>query len=130
MRFTVDGTNNNTGRTVNGAPLGANYNNYPSTELVAEFKVSALGNDAQYASASDITITTKSGTNAFHGSLFEYMQNAALDAVQVYRVLPPNKGRPGTRLAEVFPVRLSCRNSTMGTTRRFSLAITKETNIL
>src|SRR5262249_54051857 len=58
----------------------ANYDNYPSTELLSEFKVSAVGNNAEFASTSDITVTTKTGTNTVHGSLFEYHQNAALDA--------------------------------------------------
>ena len=28
----------------------------------------------------DVTFTTKGGSNTFHGSLFEYLQNDALDA--------------------------------------------------
>ena len=59
---------------------GANYDNYPSSKLLAEFKVSAVGNNAEFAGTGDVMITTKSGTNTLHGSLFEYFQNRALDA--------------------------------------------------
>ncbi len=55
-------------------------NPYPSSEGIAELQVSAFDNSAQFSQISDVTFTTKAGTNAFHGSLFEYLQNDALDA--------------------------------------------------
>jgi Carboxypeptidase regulatory-like domain len=55
-------------------------NMFPSTEMLAEFKVSAINNNAEFGTTGDVTITTKSGGNAIHGSAFEYLQNAALDA--------------------------------------------------
>ena len=75
IRYTVDGTSNNQ---VLGN--GANRNSYPSSEIVGGMKVSAIGNGAEFATPGDVTITTKSGDNAFHGSAFEYLQNRALDA--------------------------------------------------
>ncbi len=73
--FTVDGIS-----TANVRNNGANANMYPSSELLAEFRVSSVNNNAEFAQIGDVTVTTKSGTNEFHGSLFEYFQNAALDA--------------------------------------------------
>jgi hypothetical protein len=40
----------------------------------------AFNNNAEFSQVGDVTFTTKPGTNAFHGSLFEYLQNDALDA--------------------------------------------------
>jgi len=55
-------------------------NMFPSAEMLGEFKVSAINNNAEFATTGDVTVTTKSGTNALHGSAFEYLQNSALDA--------------------------------------------------
>jgi hypothetical protein len=55
---------------------------FPSAESIAEMKVQGSGGGAEYGNAADITTTSKSGTNAFHGSAFEYFQNAALDATR------------------------------------------------
>jgi hypothetical protein len=57
-------------------------NMFPSAEMLAEFKVSAINNNAEYATSGDVTVTTKSGGNTVHGSLFEYLQNRDLDATQ------------------------------------------------
>jgi hypothetical protein len=43
-------------------------------------KVTSSNNSAEFSQVADITFTTKAGTNKFHGSLFEYLQNDALDA--------------------------------------------------
>ena len=73
--FTVDGTSN---ASVIGSR--ASRNMYPSSEMLGEFRVSAINNNAEFASLGDVTVTSKGGTNAFHGSVFEYHQNQALDA--------------------------------------------------
>ena len=51
-------------------------------------KVQGSGGGAEYGNPADITTTSKSGTNAFHGSVFEYFQNAALDATRFIRSPP------------------------------------------
>jgi hypothetical protein len=53
---------------------------YPSQEGIAEMKVTAFNNNAEFAQMGDVTFTTKSGTEQFHGSLFEYFQNDVLDS--------------------------------------------------
>ncbi len=58
----------------------AGSNPYPSSEGIAELKVTAFNNNAEFSQIADVTFTTKAGTNQFHGSLFEYLQNDALNA--------------------------------------------------
>ncbi|MBO0858676.1 MAG: TonB-dependent receptor [Chloracidobacterium sp.] len=53
-----------------------------STDAIAEFRI----NEAMYTAESggapsgQIEVVTKSGSNQFHGSLFEYLRNSALDS--------------------------------------------------
>jgi Carboxypeptidase regulatory-like domain len=52
----------------------------PSTEMLSEFKVTSVNNNAEFGQMGDVTIITRSGTNQPHGSALWYHQNAALDA--------------------------------------------------
>lgn len=53
-----------------------------SLENVQEFRVESSNYPAEYGTSTggQISVVTKSGTNQFHGSLFEYLRNDALDA--------------------------------------------------
>jgi hypothetical protein len=73
--FSVDGIS-----TTNVFNSAAGANPYPSSEGIAELKVTAFNNNAEFSQVGDVTFTTKGGTNKFHGSLFEYLQNDVLDA--------------------------------------------------
>ena len=73
--YSVDGIS-----TTNVFQSSAGANPYPSSEGISELKVTAFNNSAEFAQVGDVTFTTKGGTNTFHGSLFEYLQNYALDA--------------------------------------------------
>ncbi len=73
--FSVDGIS-----TANVFNSAAGVNPYPSSEGIAELKVTAFNNNAEFSQVGDVTFTTRGGTNSFHGSLFEYLQNDALDA--------------------------------------------------
>ena len=75
IQYSVDGAS-----TVNVRQNGALSNMNPSSELISEFKVTQFNNNAEFSQLADVTIITKSGTNRFHGSAFEYMQNSVLDA--------------------------------------------------
>ena len=75
VQYSVDGAS-----TVNIRQNGALANMNPSSELISEFKVSQFNNSAEFAQLGDITISTKSGGEHFHGSAFEYLQNSVLDA--------------------------------------------------
>lgn len=53
-----------------------------SLENVQEFRVDSAGYTAEYGTGTggQISVSTKSGSNKFHGSLFEYLRNDKLDA--------------------------------------------------
>src|SRR5271169_5331659 len=75
VQYSVDGSS-----TVNIRQNGALGNMNPSSELISEFKVTQFNNNAEFAQIGDVTISTKSGGDQFHGSAFEYFQNDAFDA--------------------------------------------------
>src|SRR5580700_343549 len=54
----------------------------PSPDAVEEFRVITNTFDAEYGrnSGSVVNVITKSGGNAFHGDLYEYFRNTALDS--------------------------------------------------
>src|ERR1700726_609841 len=54
----------------------------PSIDAIQEFKVLTYNYSAEYGTRAGPTVlvTTKSGSNSFHGSLFEFLRNTALDA--------------------------------------------------
>ena len=53
---------------------------FPSFEGIAEIRVSEINNTAEFSGISDITTISKSGSNAYHGSLFENWQNQFMNA--------------------------------------------------
>jgi hypothetical protein len=65
----------------------------PPADSTQEFQVVTNGFDAQYGHNGGglISVTTKSGGNDFHGSLYEYIQNDKLNANSFYNNL--NKAR-------------------------------------
>lgn len=71
---------------VDGVEVSANRNNdtslRPSVDSVQEFKIqtSAYAPEFGKASGAVVTIQTKSGTNAFHGSLYEFFRPGATAA--------------------------------------------------
>src|SRR5215471_14491435 len=54
----------------------------PSIDAIQEFKVLTYNYSAQYGTRAGPTVlvTTKTGTNQFHGTLFEFFRNTKLDA--------------------------------------------------
>ncbi|MGI8988916.1 MAG: carboxypeptidase regulatory-like domain-containing protein [Bryobacteraceae bacterium] len=72
--FTLDGVEN----------TDPNFNTYvflPSIDVLQEFKVQTGIYPAEFGrEASQINVLTKSGTNAYHGALFEFLRNSKLDA--------------------------------------------------
>ena len=61
-----------------------NFNSYmllPSIDAIREFKVESGLFDAEYGRAiAQVNVSTKSGTNQFHATLFHFLRNSALDA--------------------------------------------------
>ena len=91
--FTVDGVSANFG--INGGPLGQSgggalpaltagggFNGLASVDAVQEFRIQTSGFSPEYGRTpgAQIEITTRSGTNQFHGTLFDYFRNDKLDA--------------------------------------------------
>jgi hypothetical protein len=54
----------------------------PSINTTSEFKINNQTFSAEYgrSSGSIVNVSTRSGTNAFHGEVFDYIRNEALDA--------------------------------------------------
>jgi len=54
----------------------------PNLDSIAEFRILSSNVDAEYGSFTGgiINVVTKSGTNVFHGNLFEFYRNTHLDA--------------------------------------------------
>ncbi len=54
----------------------------PNLDAIAEFRILTNNFDAEYGefSGGQINVVTKSGTNEFHGNLFEFVRNTDLDA--------------------------------------------------
>jgi len=62
--------------------LSGGVNNTPIQDTVAEFQQLQLNVSAQYGNSAGSmnNLVTKSGTNAFHGSVWEYVRNSVFDA--------------------------------------------------
>src|SRR6266571_3507350 len=54
----------------------------PNPDAIQEFKIQTSTYDASYGrnAGANVNVVTKSGTNQFHGSLFEFFRNEALNA--------------------------------------------------
>jgi len=83
--FMVNGSNVEEGKT-NGAAI------IPNLDSIAEFRIITNNFDAEYGnySGGQINVVTKSGSNGFHGSGFEFLRNTSLDAKN-YFSLPTDK---------------------------------------
>jgi Carboxypeptidase regulatory-like domain len=83
--FMVNGSNVEEGKN-NGAAI------IPNLDSISEFRIITNNYDAEYGnySGGQVNVVTKSGTNTFHGSGFEFLRNTALDAKN-YFSLPTDK---------------------------------------
>ena len=83
--YSIDGIS-----TVNARYNGPSANLFPSVEAISEFKVNSANNDAEFGQPSDITVTTKSGTDTFHGGVYEFFQNSVFNASNPVTQLKPH----------------------------------------
>ncbi|MEI9978513.1 MAG: carboxypeptidase regulatory-like domain-containing protein [Edaphobacter sp.] len=67
-----------------------------SPEAIQEMNIISNGADARYARPGVVNIITKGGTNKFHGSAFDYLQNDALNA-QAYNLAGANEVKTPVR---------------------------------
>ncbi len=85
--FTLNGLDNN--NQLLSAPAFR-----PSVDAIQEFKILTGVFPAEYGrnSGSQVIVTTKAGTNSFHGTAFEFLRNQKLDAVNYFT---PSGFKPG-----------------------------------
>ena len=85
--------------TLDGAMHNNPYDNlslpFPFPDALQEFKVEtgALSASQGQHSSAQVSSVTKSGTNDFHGSLFEFVRNDLLNATEYFAAMDPATGR-------------------------------------
>ncbi|WP_263378819.1 TonB-dependent receptor [Granulicella paludicola] len=85
--FLLDGVDNNSYGTSNQD--FSNQAIQPSPDAIDEFKVQTDNYSAEYGRSAGavINVSIKSGTNQFHGNVYEYIRNTSLNAIGPF--LPP-----------------------------------------
>jgi outer membrane receptor protein involved in Fe transport len=85
--FLVDGLNANSGIDEYGIAI-------PNVDTISEFNVETNAFGAEHGrNPLQVNLVTKSGTNAFHGTLWEFIRNDALDARNTFAVQKPKLRR-------------------------------------
>jgi hypothetical protein len=87
QQFTLDGGNH-----TNTVGLAVNQSQVPlPMDAMQEFRVLSNNYSAEYGQSQSgvVTLATRSGANVFHGSLFEYARNEALDARNFFAAARP-----------------------------------------
>jgi hypothetical protein len=82
--YLLDGMDNNTNQL--DFLAGTNYVNLPPPDAIGEFKVQTADYSADVGKAGGAVLngTIKSGTNQFHGDIWEFLRNDKLDAAQFF----------------------------------------------
>ena len=73
------------------------FNDFPTTpDMVSEVRVLTSSYEPEYGTTTggEIIVTTKSGTDQFHGGAFEYLRNRDLNALQFTNARPAGDARP------------------------------------
>ncbi|HTS64093.1 MAG TPA: DUF2012 domain-containing protein, partial [Candidatus Acidoferrales bacterium] len=84
------GTANQSATYYDGVPVNDTYGNIvaltPSTDAVTEFRIQTSNNTAEYGryTGGVMNIASRSGTNEFHGSAYEYFRNKVLNATNFF----------------------------------------------
>jgi len=87
QQFTMDGGNH-----TNTVGLAVNQSQVPlPMDAMQEFRIITNSYSAEYGQTSGgvVTLATRSGSNDFHGSVFEYIRNEALDARNFFAASRP-----------------------------------------
>src|SRR3989440_7709917 len=90
---------------VNGINLNDNIQNQitfqPPIDTLAEYKIDNSTFPAQYGpnAGAIVNLATRSGTNEYHGELFEFFRNSALDARNFFNPVLTSTGAPNPQAA-------------------------------
>jgi hypothetical protein len=79
LSFSLDGISS-----VGPGTLGALTELFPSFDAIEEIRISENLNPAEFGGVADITTISKSGSNSFHGGLFENFQNTDMNAADTF----------------------------------------------
>jgi hypothetical protein len=90
--YMINGADANEG-VYNGAAI------IPNLDSIAEFRILTNNFDAEYGnfSGGEINVVTKSGTNKFHGNVFDFLRNTDLDAANYFA-----QGQRGVFIQNIF----------------------------
>ena len=111
--FTVDGVSANIGVNIGSTPYQAatgslpgtgvsgGTNNLVSIDALQEFKIQTSSYAAEFGRTpgAQVQLITRSGTNTFHGTVFEYFRNEAFDANDWFNNAR-NLAKPATRQSD------------------------------
>lgn len=90
IQFNVDGvTYNDSGNGGSAYSFRNGASTLPSIDAVSEFKIDSNNQKAEFEGSASVTIVTKSGANAFHGTVFEFNRNKALAAKNFFATSAP-----------------------------------------
>jgi len=123
--YVIDGVGSNDERLATGfagqidvdADTSVGVPNLISTEAVQEYRIITSNADATFgrSSGGQINIVTKSGSNQWHGSAYEYLRNDALDAADYfYKANPSPQFRTSSGKAETPPFKQNLFGGTFG----------------
>ncbi|MGH8648841.1 MAG: hypothetical protein ACREUP_05990, partial [Burkholderiales bacterium] len=107
--FLLDGTDaNDSSNSTPGGSAGTNL----GVDAIKEFKIVATQFSAEYGRASGAVVSavTRTGTNQFHGSLFEFFRNSVFDARNFF----DSTDFDGDGLADLGPFRRNQFGGTLG----------------
>ncbi len=90
--YMINGADANEG-VYNGAAI------IPNLDSISEFRIITNNFDAEYGnfSGGQVNVVTKSGTNKYHGDVFEFLRNTDLDAANYF-----DQGKRGVFIQNIF----------------------------
>lgn len=83
--FTLDGVS-----TLNVEYGGPITELFPSFNSISEIRIGESNNSAEFSGVTDVTTTSKSGTNSFHGGAFDNEENSSLNAGNPFTLTKPS----------------------------------------